>query len=628
MLKVYYPSDENSEQHVTLKNNKYKHMKKTHSFHIPVMGIGFTIDTPLKVAQYGMDSVISLVDDILLEKLRKMYSEKFEMPYKEITNKMDDFRAKRITSYLNMMNDLATQKFETLKNSTLEKSSELKDYISMLPDSSTIKEEYKKLTSKGISFTEIKKWASKNLSMGSIDVNIMTKVDKDNYKKSEKLPTEFNDAHAALRGFANSDLASSVVLSAGMNPRLYSYIAQFDDFFPDVNGEIKKKIILKVSDYRSALIQGKFLAKKGLWVSEYRIESGLNCGGHAFATDGFLLGPVLEEFKQNRKDFQLSIQELLYQVLESLGKVVPKNLMSLDITAQGGVGTEEEHEFLIDHYNVDSVGWGSPFLLVPEATTVDKKTLDQLAKAKEEDLYLSDISPLGVPFNNLRKNTKDIEKEIAINNGKPGSACPKKFVALNKEFNEKGICTASRKYQTQKIEELKDLNLSSDEHKLQYHKIIEKTCTCVGLGTSALLAYDMDTKVEGTGVSVCPGPNMAYYSDVMSLKDITNHIYGRANMMFRPDRPNMFIKELDIYLEYLKNRINETKGALNRKQEKYFSTFTNNLKEGISYYVDLFDGMKEISSSIKIKVLNELEDSKEVLQILNFELAKLKAIPV
>ena len=39
------------------------------------MGIGFTIDTPLKVAQYGMDSVISLVDDILLEKLRKMYSE-------------------------------------------------------------------------------------------------------------------------------------------------------------------------------------------------------------------------------------------------------------------------------------------------------------------------------------------------------------------------------------------------------------------------------------------------------------------------------------------------------------------------------------------------------------------------
>jgi len=30
-----------------------------HSFHIPVMGTGFTIDTPLKVARYGISSVIS-----------------------------------------------------------------------------------------------------------------------------------------------------------------------------------------------------------------------------------------------------------------------------------------------------------------------------------------------------------------------------------------------------------------------------------------------------------------------------------------------------------------------------------------------------------------------------------------
>ena len=44
-------------------------MTKTHSFHIPVMGIGFTIDTPLKVSQYGIDSVISLVDDIMIETL-------------------------------------------------------------------------------------------------------------------------------------------------------------------------------------------------------------------------------------------------------------------------------------------------------------------------------------------------------------------------------------------------------------------------------------------------------------------------------------------------------------------------------------------------------------------------------
>ena len=67
---------------------------------------------------------------------------------------------------------------------------------------------------------------------------------------------------------------------------------------------LEKKIILKVSDYRSALIQGNFLAKKGLWVSEYRIESGLNCGGHAFATEGFLLGPILARIsKKNETNY-------------------------------------------------------------------------------------------------------------------------------------------------------------------------------------------------------------------------------------------------------------------------------------------------------------------------------------
>jgi len=189
-------------------------MTKTHTFHIPVMGIGFTIDTPLKVSQFGMDSVISLVDDILLEKLRKMYSLKFEIPYKEITDKIDDFRAKRITSYLNLINDLVDKKFEELKNISIEKGNELKEYFSMLPDSSSIKREFKKLTTNSFNLNEIKNWIHNNVTRGGIDVNIMTKIDKDNFKNNEKLPVEFNDAHAALRGYANSDLSSSLILSA------------------------------------------------------------------------------------------------------------------------------------------------------------------------------------------------------------------------------------------------------------------------------------------------------------------------------------------------------------------------------------------------------------------------------
>lgn len=592
---------------------------KKHSFHIPVMGIGFTIDTPLKVSQFGIDSVISLVDDVLLEKLRKMYSEKFEVPYQEISEKFEDFRAKRITSYLNLLNDQAEKKFEEFKNVTHEKTQEIKEYFSMLPDSSEIKQEFESLSEK-FNISEVKGWLKDNLSMGSIDVNIMTKIDKDNYVNGEKLPIEYNDAHAAIRGFATSNLHSSVVISAGMSPRLYSYMEKFEDFYPDKNGYIKKKIILKVSDYRSALIQGKFFAKKGLWVSEYRIESGLNCGGHAFATDGYLLGPILSDFKKGRNDLTSTVYQILQNALKAKNIVVPTNELTLKITAQGGVGTAEEHQFLMDHYGLDSVGWGSPFLLVPETTNVDDYTLNELMEATEDDLYLSNISPLGVPFNSLRGNTKDIEKLALAEQGKPGSVCPKRYLSSNTEFSDKPICTASRRYQRSKIKELDLKELTPEIHKKEYDKIIDKSCICVGLGTSTLLKNKLDTSKEGEGVSICPGPNMAYFSKIKSLKEMVDHIYGRTNIISRTDRPNMFVKELRIYIDYLKNKIEESHLSESTKQEKYLLRFTENLKEGVNYYLGLFDEAKDKFEDTKLKILTDLESSKQTLQILYREL--------
>lgn len=604
-------------------------MENPHSFHIPVMGIAYTIDTPLKVAPYGIDSVISLVDDILLEKLRKVYSFKYEIPYKEISNKIEDFRAKRITSYLDLINDLAEQKIEELKQATTETSNAVKEYFDMLPSSSTIKQEFKSLTDKIPNFSEIGHWLKDNLSMGSIDVNIMTKLDRENFKDGEKRPSEYNDAHAALRGYANSNLRSSIILSAGMNPRLYSYISQFDDFFPDENGDIKKKIVLKVSDYRSALIQGKFLAKKGLWVSEYRIESGLNCGGHAFATDGFLLGPILEEFKNNRETIQTSVHEILIQALSNDDKhPTPKEKLPLKITVQGGVGTSEEHEFLLDYYNVDSVGWGTPFLLVPEATTVDDETRQKLAGAKEKDLYLSDISPLGVPFNNLRGNTKDLDKLFKIEKERPGSSCPKQYIALDKEVDHKGVCKASRQYQKFKINELETLSLSTQEYQEEYNKIVEKSCICVGLGTAALLENELDTKVEGAGVSVCPGPNMAYFSKILSLKEMADHIYNRANVISRTDRPNMFIKELGIYLDYLKGKVEDVQESANKQQKRYLIKFVKNMDAGIRYYQELFGHVTDKFQEIKSSILNQLDTDQDKLNQINEQIEELDMVTV
>ena len=67
-----------------------------HSFHIPVMGIGHSVDTPIRVAPLGISSVISLVDDFLLETIRKYYAEKFGLAYHKIPNNETDGRAKRV----------------------------------------------------------------------------------------------------------------------------------------------------------------------------------------------------------------------------------------------------------------------------------------------------------------------------------------------------------------------------------------------------------------------------------------------------------------------------------------------------------------------------------------------------
>ncbi|PIW69142.1 MAG: hypothetical protein COW08_08780, partial [Ignavibacteriales bacterium CG12_big_fil_rev_8_21_14_0_65_30_8] len=424
------------------------------------------------------------------------------------------------------------------------------------------------------------------------------------------------------------DLVSSIVFSAGINPKLYSYITQFEDFYPDENGFIKKKIILKVSDYRSAQIQGNFLAKKGLWVSEYRIESGLNCGGHAFATDGYLMGPILAEFRDRRKELNQTLHSVLVNSLSEKNRSIPPNELPIKITAQGGVGTAEEHQFLLDHYKVDSVGWGTPFLLVPEVTNVDDNTRNKLTKAKEEDLYLSSISPLGVPFNTLKGNTKDDERLENIAKGRPGSSCPKKYLVSNKEFTERSICSASRQYQNLKLKELEDKNLSTTEYQEQYEKIVDKSCICVGLGTSSLLTNNLETKVEGSGVSICPGPNMAYFSKIMSLKEITDHIYGRLNVITRTDRPNMFIKELKIYLEFLKNKLDEFKENMNDKHEKYLLNFADNLKEGINYYDDLFSQLKDKFEDTKANIIKDLEICKSYLHHIKLEIENLSLVQI
>ena len=79
---------------------------RVHSFHIPVMGLAFSIDTPVKVARFGISSVVSIVDDVLIEHMRKQYTLKRGEDYSEIKSRDYDSRARRITAYLNLLQQI------------------------------------------------------------------------------------------------------------------------------------------------------------------------------------------------------------------------------------------------------------------------------------------------------------------------------------------------------------------------------------------------------------------------------------------------------------------------------------------------------------------------------------------
>jgi hypothetical protein len=588
-----------------------------HKFHIPVMGLAFTVDSPIKVARFGISSVISIVEDRLMEMMRKQYYPSINQPYFEINNHETDFRAKRVTDYLNLVNTIVQNQVAALKKLPFEKGSEIVQYFEMLPDDSKIKEQYIQMLScdNAEEKTKLENHLRNHIVAGSIDVNIMTKLDRENAGKQGAAAEDSSDAVAALRGYANSNLKnSSIVFSAGLNPRLYNYLEKCTAFEVNADGGFDKKVTIKVSDYRSALIQGKYLAKKGIWVSEFRIESGLNCGGHAFATDGFLLGPILEEFKTKKQELLDTLLEIFNAAVQKkTGKifVYPPNQI---ISVQGGIGTAGEDHFLHSYYGVESTGWGTPFLLVPEATTVDDHTMELLCKARKEDVVLSHNSPLGVRFHYLKGTTSDIEKQQRIQNDKPGSPCTEKHLAFNTEFGEEPICTASRKYQKLKIAELQSLALPEKEYQQQLTGVLAKECLCVGLSNAATLKYEQLFVKNMDAVTICPGPNIAWFNKVVTLQTMTDHIYGRTNIMDVADRPNLFVAELGLYLNFIKEQLeNENGKAPDIKRKKYYTEFFKNLHDGIDYYKQL-PATPELNYAAFMEAMNAAEQSVALLE--------------
>jgi len=564
------------------------------------MGTGFSIDTPIRVAPFGISSVMSIMDDMLVEKIRKHYCEKFNLAFTPITRWSEDARARRITAYINTVHEIVQIKFEKIKNLPFYESNDKAKYFTMLPDESPLKVAYNKLLemTPGKKRENAEKSLTSKMVKGSIDANIMVKLDRENRdRKGNVLPTEYSDSKAALRGYANSIVESSIIFSAGINQSLYSYMSEFKDFYRNKKGDLKKKIIIKVSDFRSALIQGKFLAKKGLEVHEFRIESGLNCGGHAFASNGQLLPVLLKEIHEKRDQLAASFKPLIQKYYEKMGWDFPDSCVNHSplITVQGGVGTPGEVERLQQDFNIDKIGIATPFLLVPEVTCVERTTFNKLKDAGESDLYLSEVSPLGVPFNNLRHSVSENHTTHQVKIGDPGSPCPKGFLVSNTEFSEVPICTASKEYQQQKLNELNLKMEEGVELALEQTKVVTKTCLCDHLGNGALINLGIK-KEEKAPQAVCPGQNISWFNREYSLMEMMAHFYNKQKSLVSKDRPHMFAKEIQMYVDYFEKLI--MKSDFSERAKKTLNEFYENMKYGMAYCRKFSEKQPFISENI------------------------------
>ena len=72
------------------------------------------------------------------------------------------------------------------------------------------------------------------------------------------------------------------------------------------------------------------------------------------------------------------------------------------------------------------------------------------------------------------------------------------------------------------------------------------------------------------------------------------------------NRPNVFVKELRMYVEYLRNEISEYTNEISAGQIKKWNSFKNNLLEGIDYYKHLFSTI-DFFKKDSMKIQTQLE---------------------
>jgi hypothetical protein len=115
---------------------------------------------------------------------------------------------------------------------------------------------------------------------------------------------------------------------------------------------------------------------------------------------------------------------------------------------------------------------------------------------------------------------------------------------------------------------------------------LAKSCICHDLAGTATRKNGIDPAATP---AVCCGPNIVYFSRIATLREMVEHIYGRRSLLGGSDRPHMFLRELAIYVSYLRNELAQQNVGIVSHPSTYYCEFVENLLAGIDHYRQLAD---------------------------------------
>lgn len=108
-------------------------------------GISFYSRHSYKSSKIRISSVVSIIEDQMIEQMRAVICKNEDLPYIEIKKDEEDYRARRITAYLNVLDIVLQKQMVQLKKEKFDEDQMINQYFEMLPDYSSSKALYKKM---------------------------------------------------------------------------------------------------------------------------------------------------------------------------------------------------------------------------------------------------------------------------------------------------------------------------------------------------------------------------------------------------------------------------------------------------------------------------------------------------